>query len=400
MTTRAPSFAGTCLLIAWLAPVAASATGAPAAGASAESAGQPALSPAETQIRAAQERIAARRADSHAYLSLAAGLTRRARETGDGSYYDRALEALAEARRVDPESVEAARTLAWVRMGRHEFARARTIARRFAAAHPDDDWNLGTLGDAAMELGRYDEAEEAFQRMVDLRPGPAAYTRAAYLRETRGDLTGALELMQMSLQATGAQDPEDRAWLLVQIGHLHEVMGEPALAESSHRPALAAFPRYHYALAALAELALAAGRALEAVDLATEAIATAPHAERYLVLADALRAAGRETEAHDAEDRFETAALADTWKANENHDLVLFYLDRRPDPPRALEIARREARMRRDVQTLDRLACARLRTGDVAAARRLMRRILKVGTRDPLILRHAQEMEARGRPPL
>jgi len=355
-------------------------------------AGSPAsVSPADLQIRAARERIDSGKADARSYNSLAVGLTRKARETGDPSFYGKALEALTGARRQDPENPETARISAWVRMGRHEFKAAYRLARRYDAAHPNDPWNLGVMGDALMELGRYGEAEKAFQAMVDLRPGPASYSRGAYCREIRGDLAGALELMRMALDATAPSEREDRAWLLVQIGHLLEVTGDRAAAESSYRSALASFPDYHYALAALAQVALDSGRPEEAASVARQAIGAAPHAERYLLLADSLRAMRREPEAVAAEDRFEHLALANSEKAdNENHDLVLFYLERRSQPARSLALARREAKIRRDVQTLDRLVWSLFWCGKLQKANRLMEKILETGTRDLLVLRHAR----------
>src|SRR5262249_9510387 len=154
---------------------------------------------------------------------------------------------------------------------------------------------------------------------------------------------------------------EDRAWLQVQIAHLRRLSGDAAGGEAAYRSALAEFPGYHYALAGLAELELELeqGRATEALEDATRAIEAAPHAERDLIRADALRALGREAEARAAEDTFERLALANVDKSdNENHDLVLYYLQRRPDPRRALEIARLEATRRQDLHTLDRLALA------------------------------------------
>lgn len=349
---------------------------------------------ADRLIRIARDRIASGGADAKSYNALAVGLTRKARETGDPSYYDRALEALARSERSDPGNLEAFRISAWVRMGRHEFEKAYRIARRYAARRGADPWNLGVMGDALMELGRYREAEKAYQEMVDLRPGPASYSRAAYAREIAGDAAGALELMRMALEATDAREVEERAWLIVQIGHLQEASGDPGAAEASHRSAIAVFPAYHYGLTALARVVLAAGRAEEAESLARDALAAAPHAERYLILADSLRAQGREEEALAAEDRFETLALGNTARPdNENHDLVLFYLERRVDPLHALEIARREAKIRRDIHTLDRLAWALHRNGRSRKAARLMERIRATGTRDPLLRRHGEAIE-------
>ena len=248
-----------------------------------------------------------------------------------------------------------------------------------------------------MELGRYGDAERAYQKMVDLKPGPTSWCRVAYLRELRGDLEGARTLMQMAWQGIDARENEDRAWLLVQRAHLEEVMGHTADAEALLREALAGFPGYHYALAGLAEITLRAGRPEEALALASQAIAAAPHAERYLVLADALRSMGRIAESEEAERKFERLAEANVGSPdNENHDLVLFYLQRRHDPVRALSIARLEAARRRDVHTLDRLALALDANGRHARARRILRAVLQSGTRDPLIASHTRAMGVAG----
>ena len=50
---------------------------------------------------------------------------------------------------------------------------------------------LGIMGDAQTELGRYDQALATVQRMVDLRPDLASYSRVSYQRELHGDLPGA-----------------------------------------------------------------------------------------------------------------------------------------------------------------------------------------------------------------
>ncbi|HEV8335837.1 MAG TPA: tetratricopeptide repeat protein [Candidatus Polarisedimenticolia bacterium] len=346
-------------------------------------------SPAEAQIGAARARIASGRPDVKTYQALAIGLTRRARETGDVSLYSEASEALSEASSREPGNPITQRISAWVALGRHEFAKTYTMTRRYARKHPDDAWNFSVMGDALMELGRPRRAEKAYQAMVDLRPGPSSYCRVAYLREARGDLEGAAELLEMSLQSTPLSETEDRAWLLVQLGHLWQEQGDLAGAEERLRQALSLFPGYHYALAALAAIALETQRPAEAALLARQAIDAAPYAERYLLLADSLRALGREEEARRAEARFEGIALANRdLPDNENHDLVLFYLERRPDPPRALAIARHEAAIREDVPTMDRLAWALHRNGRTGKARRLLKRVAGTGTRDPLVLSH------------
>jgi hypothetical protein len=62
--------------------------------------------------------------------------------------------------------------------------------------------------------------------------------------------------------------------------------------------------------AALAEQHLAGGRHEAALHYASRALAAAPHPQRQLLVADALRGLGREAQALRAEPAFEQGALA------------------------------------------------------------------------------------------
>ena len=74
-------------------------------------------------------------------------------------------------------------------------------ARELNREVPDDSMVYGFLVDACVELGRYAEAEEACQWMLDLRPGNVpGLTRAAYLRELFGDLEGAARAARQRLR--------------------------------------------------------------------------------------------------------------------------------------------------------------------------------------------------------
>src|SRR2546423_6648864 len=75
--------------------------------------------------------------------------------------------------------------------------------------NPDDAWNWGTLGDALMELGQYDGAAEAYQKMVSLRPNQSSYNRASYYRWVMGDSTGAIAIMQQAV-AAGKAAPQKK----------------------------------------------------------------------------------------------------------------------------------------------------------------------------------------------
>jgi len=191
-------------------------------------------------------------------VALAAAYMQKARESGDASYYGRAEAAVKQALSVQPDSVEALRTLAWVQTGKHEFREALTIAERLRERLPDDPLVHGLLGDAAVELGEYTRAEEEFQTMLDLRPGMASYSRAAYLRELYGDPDGAIEFMERAAKVGSAKDPEPLAWCLVQLGNLYFNQGRLGKAELAYNNALIVFPHYYQALAALGRIRLLA----------------------------------------------------------------------------------------------------------------------------------------------
>jgi tetratricopeptide (TPR) repeat protein len=73
---------------------------------------------------------------------------------------------------------------------------------RTGTLRPEDGWNYAIAGDALLEPGRYDEAFDSFDKVMERRPDAGAYARVAYARELQGDLDGAVQLMQMSAEAT------------------------------------------------------------------------------------------------------------------------------------------------------------------------------------------------------
>jgi tetratricopeptide (TPR) repeat protein len=355
-------------------------------------------SPAQRRIALAQGRIEKAPQGARGYTELALALARRARETADPAYYARGEEAVQKALALAPGDFEARKARVWLLLGRHEFARARDEARELNRIAPDDVQVYGFLVDAFVELGDYAEAEKAAQWMLDLRPGNVpGLTRAAYLREAFGDLEGALELMVAALHQTPAAEVEDRAWVLTQIGHLQYTAGRTPEAEATLTQALALFPAYHYALAEMARVRLAQGRARDAVVLLRERHAGAPHPENLYDLAAALAAAGRSVEARTAFTEFERQARAEMEGVdNANRELVFYYADHARRPAEALAVARREIARRRDVHTLHAYAWALHVSGQHAEARRQIQAALAVGSRDPELLRHAEKIASGG----
>ena len=126
---------------------------------------------------------------------------------------------------------------------RHEFRKALAYGRRARRLLPGSARPYGVIGDALVELGRYDEAFAAFDRMVSLRPSLASYARVAYARELTGDPEGALAAMRLALDAAAGQ-PEPTAWSLVELAKLELGLGRTEAARRHARAALRVLPGY------------------------------------------------------------------------------------------------------------------------------------------------------------
>jgi tetratricopeptide (TPR) repeat protein len=357
-------------------------------------ASDPKLSPAERSIAQANRLIEKKPKDFEAYNALALALSRRARETSDVKYYDRAEEALKQSFAISPDNFDGARTRVWLLLGKHEFPSALEEAKKLNRRMPDDIMTYGFLTDANIELGNYKEAEAAAQMMLDLRAGNMpGLTRAAYLRELFGDVEGSLQLMNMALQSTAPGEVEDAAWILTQMAHLELSVANLSDAERNLQKALALFPGYHYALGNLAKVRIQQARYEDAVALLQQRYAAAPHAENLFDLAEALQLAGRTVEAKKAFAEFEQKSLAETnRKDNSNRELVFYYADYAHAPAQALQVAKREFAWRHDVFTLDCYAWALHVNGQDEQARKQIQAALSVGIRDPKLMRHADEI--------
>ncbi len=347
--------------------------------------------PAQQDITLAQRAIARDPEQFENYNRLAMALARRARETADTNFYEQADAALAESFRLAPDNFEGRKIEVWCLLGRHAFGKALPMAEALNKRAPDDIFVYGLLADAHIELGNYQQAEEAAQWMLDLRPGNVAgLTRGAYLREFFGDIEGALDFMDKAYQRTPPQQTEDRAWILTQMGHLYLASGKIDLAEQLLAQALALFPGYHYALANMGKVRRAQGRFDEAVELFERRYTAAPHPENMYDVAVVLSDAGRFREANEAFAKFEKLGRGEMENVdNCNRELIFYYADHAQNPAEALRVAQLEMKRRQDIHTRHAYAWALHRNAMDAEARRQLELILALGVRDAQILYHA-----------
>ncbi len=364
-----------------------------AGGVATELAAQPRT--ADDLIRYYQARVARRVGDARNHAGLGQAYILKARESGDPQYYDLADKALAVCLQLSPDPLTATRAttdLAVVRMARHEFREALTTAQK-ALTYGSGGLNpYGLVGDAHIELGEYDQAEAAYEKMRSLEGPFYPHSRLSVLRFLRGDAAGAIAEMRRAVEAAtaGNQPKENIAWVQFKLGGLLFQTGDLPGAARAHQDALATYPAYHRALAGLAQVRAAETRLSEAIELYRKALEVIPLPDYAGSLGDVYAKLGRADEARKQYALVEYIGRLNALnKVLYNRELALFYLDHDLKLGEALDLARRELEVRSDVYTHDVLAWALYKNGRAAEAVPPMTEALRLGTRDPRLLFHA-----------
>jgi tetratricopeptide (TPR) repeat protein len=313
----------------------------------------------------------------------------RARETGDASYYTRAEAAYRRALRIAPNDLPATIGLGAVALSRHEFRRALALGRHALALSPSTAAGHGVVGDALVELGRYEQAFEAFNRMVSLKPSVSSYARVSYARELLGDVRGAIEAMRLAVDAA-AGEPEALAWSHTQLGKLYWSHGRLSAAARQYRAALAIRPAYASALNALALVEAARGRRAHATGLARRAAEILPLPQNVATLGDLLRGRGAQRQYALVE---AIARLERTQGVNVDLEIALFDADHGIRLRQAVALARAARAERPSIDGDDVVAWALARDGRCGEAVRFSKRALRLGTLDAPKLFHRGMIE-------
>jgi tetratricopeptide (TPR) repeat protein len=356
-----------------------------------------ALSPAQQRLQAAENAIKSNPDRYQAYNDLAFSLVSRARETSDASYYNQAAEALQKSLRLTPDNFEALKAQVEVLLGERRWAEARARARVLNHRMPDDVPVYGYISEAAFELGDYDEAADAAQWMLDLRPGNTlGLVRGAELRAVYGDSRGALDFYNQVYQETSPHEVEQIARVLAHMADLELRMGHVESTEKLLDQALKAFSGYYLGLEALARLREAQGKYAEAIASWRQRTQQSPDLVSLYELAETLERGGLAEQAKTAYTEFEQRArqLLDE-PENANRELILFYAGYAHNPAEALRVANLEVARRHDVYTLDAYAWALAANGQYGEAKVQIEKAFRVGIHDAAFLYHAGVIASR-----
>jgi tetratricopeptide (TPR) repeat protein len=311
------------------------------------------------------------------------GLTElEAARTGDPARYLRAERALRQALTNDPDDAQALIGLASLANSRHKFRDGLALARRAQRVSPDTALTYAAIGDSLVELGRYGEAFMTFDRLAELKPGFASYSRTSYGLELLGQIRPAITAMTLASDAAGGQGGP-AAFARVHLGKLHFSVGRLDAAAREYRAALRAVPGHVEALDGLAHVAAARGRLDEAIRIERQAAERSPLAQHVGALGDFYRAAGKHQLARE---QYELVGAIDKlYAANgvaTDLELALFNVDHGIRLRESLARARRAHSERPSIEADGVLAWALQRNGRCGEALRYSKRALRLGTLD------------------
>jgi tetratricopeptide (TPR) repeat protein len=185
-----------------------------------------------------------------------------------------------------------------VQLSQHHFADGLATAEKAKSINPYNAFVYGLLVDGNVEMGNYKEAVKNSDKMVSIRPDIRSYSRISYLREIHGDYPGAIEAMQMAVDA-GVYGDEPTSWARIQLARLFENTGDIKAAEMHYTIALNKRPGYAYAIAGLGRIALWKKDYAKAISLFEQADELMPDGYFKEQLAKAYLLSGDEKKANE-----------------------------------------------------------------------------------------------------
>ena len=120
-----------------------------------------------TQVSELQSRLALHPANARLQGDLGIAYLQRARETNDPSYYTKAHTLLNRSLERDPGGIDATIGEGSLALSYHDFREALQLGKRaLALSHGFSPPALAMIGDASVELGRYQQGFAAFARLA------------------------------------------------------------------------------------------------------------------------------------------------------------------------------------------------------------------------------------------
>ena len=324
-----------------------------------------------------------------AWGDLGDAYMQKARETADVTYYNHAEQSYQKAVALKPDNVPALNGLAWVNGGRHEFEKSIVWANKSIAADPKNNDAYGLIGDADVEMGRYEAAYKNYQTMLDLRPDTSSYSRGAHLLWLMGDERKAQWLMAKAIKA-GGPFAENTAWCRAQLALMLMSTGATLPAEQTVQDALKYTPHNYQLLMAMGRLQAAKKDYPAAIDYYKQAVEGVPVHDALVALGDIYTLTGKPDEARKQYALVE--ATHKLMKANGirgDMQIAQFDADHDRDIPEAVRIEETEYKTRPNVYVADTLAWCYYKAGRYKEAQAMSVKAMARNTPEAAFAFHA-----------
>lgn len=255
------------------------------------------------RITALQNQLRTSPADASAWASLGLAYVQQAKVTVDPAFYPKAEQALKKSLELQPkDNFFAYAGQSALASGRHDFTAAKTWADKGIAVDGYNATLRGALADAQTQLGNYPQAFAAVQKMLDLRPNTASYSRASYVFELRGQIPQAVQAMEQAF--TYASNGADQAFASYYLAQLAFDHGNPREALKQIARGLVSDPSYPALIEGRAKAEAALGMTTEALRDYADIVGRVPQPEYVIEYGELLQSVGRTAEAKTQYDVF------------------------------------------------------------------------------------------------
>ncbi|MBS1616615.1 MAG: tetratricopeptide repeat protein [Bacteroidetes bacterium] len=275
----------------------------------------------------------------------------------------------------------------------HHYQAALETARQGLNIFQYNSGIWGCVSDAQIELGHYDSAVQACDRMVGIRPDLRSYARVAALREIFGKKEAAVEAMKMAV-ASGIPGLEPTEWARVQLGDLYFRQGKLDSAKQAYEYSLFYRPGYPAAQYGMAHVLAAKGNSDSAIIFAQAAEKSQPGTDFSLFLARLYERKGMVAEAqkiqqqliHSLQEADALEAKDSKYKHDRTRDFALAFLAA-GELEKAFSFAKKDYELRpSNIDVNELMAWLSYRKGDFASAKEYAEKALKTGAQNPALL--------------
>ncbi|GEM_PF-1064437 len=333
-------------------------------------------------------------------ISLGETYTSRARTTGSSGDYVEAEKAYRlSLKRMPTHNIDAKVGLAASLASQHRFKEADAIVKDAMSESPETPSLWAIAGDVAFDLGDYERAAGLYKLYANQKPGLASWGRLARIEMFRGNFEAAGKLWERSCDLPAGSDPEPSAWAWVMRGSLSLNSGDFSKALSCYERALNIMPDFALALEHKAEIKMLEEQFDEAIRLYHRAIFSSKDPGLQIFLGDAFKRAGHPDSAATAWKLGESQYRARVREGDIGYlrPLALYYLDHGTQLQKALELAKKDMKIRQDIGAYSTLARAYLQSGRKEEALQTLKKAPSMAENDPQFCFQAGEIHAANR---